>query len=88
MTLQHYGQSLSLLTDLYQLTMAYGYWRQGMADQQAVFHLTFRSCPFGGQYAVACGTETGGRVSGAAVGRRVGRALSGHAAGQRRTAAV
>jgi len=31
-----YGQSLSLLTDLYQLTMAYGYWKQGKFDQESV----------------------------------------------------
>jgi len=50
-----YRQSLALLTDLYQLTMAYGYWRAGLAERPAVFHLTFREHPFGGQYAVACG---------------------------------
>ena len=52
-----YGHSLALLTDLYQLTMAYGYWKRGRHDQQAVFHLTFRRNPFGGGYAVACGLE-------------------------------
>lgn len=50
-----YGPSLSLLTDLYQLTMAYGYWKQGKQDQEAVFHLYFRKPPFGGGYAVAAG---------------------------------
>ncbi len=52
---QLYGHSLALLTDLYQLTMAYGYWKTGLADREAVFHLTFREHPFGGQYALACG---------------------------------
>lgn len=52
-----YGTSLSLLTDLYQLTMAYGYWKQGLAEQEAVFHLFFRKNPFGGGYAVAAGLE-------------------------------
>ena len=52
---QLYGSSLSLLTDLYQLTMAYGYWRSGQADTQALFHLFFRQNPFRGGYAVACG---------------------------------
>ena len=47
--------SLSLLTDLYQLTMAYGYWKLGKADQRAVFHLTFRKHPFNGGYSIACG---------------------------------
>ena len=50
-----YGTSLGLLTDLYQLTMAAGYWKHGMADREAVFHLFFRENPFGGGYAVACG---------------------------------
>ena len=54
-TPQLYGHSLALLTDLYQLTMAYGYWRSGMAQREAVFHLFFRTHPFGGQFAVASG---------------------------------
>jgi nicotinate phosphoribosyltransferase len=47
--------ALSLLTDLYELTMAYGFWRQGLARHEAVFHVTFRALPFGGGYAVAAG---------------------------------
>ncbi|GAA4392959.1 nicotinate phosphoribosyltransferase [Hymenobacter koreensis] len=50
-----YRPSLSLLTDLYQLTMAYGYWRKGMQDREAVFHLYFRKPPFAGGYAVCAG---------------------------------
>jgi nicotinate phosphoribosyltransferase len=50
-----YRPSLALLTDLYQLTMAYAAWRSGVADREAVFHLFFRKNPFGGGYAVACG---------------------------------
>lgn len=53
-----YGTSLSLLTDLYQLTMAYGYWKQGMAEREAVFHLNFRKNPFKGGYALTCGLES------------------------------
>lgn len=44
-----------LLTDLYQLTMAQAYWAAGRASQEAVFHLHFRSLPFAGGYAIACG---------------------------------
>lgn len=44
-----------LLTDLYQLTMAQGYWECGKADTQACFHMFFRDYPFNGGYAVACG---------------------------------
>src|SRR2546426_12145038 len=36
----------ALLTDLYQLTMAYGYWKSGRAEREAVFHLFFRNSPF------------------------------------------
>ena len=50
-----YAPSLALVTDLYQLTMAYGYWQQGMQDREAVFHLYFRKTPFSGGYAVAAG---------------------------------
>lgn len=44
-----------LLTDLYQLTMAYGYWKLNMHEQEAVFHLLFRNNPFKGNYALSCG---------------------------------
>jgi nicotinate phosphoribosyltransferase len=47
--------SLALLTDLYQLTMACGYWKVGRADRAAAFHMTFRTLPFAGGYAVAAG---------------------------------
>jgi len=52
-----YKPSLALLTDLYQITMACAYWKSGTADKEAVFHLSFRSNPFGGGYTVACGVE-------------------------------
>ncbi|XP_040350580.1 nicotinate phosphoribosyltransferase [Herpailurus yagouaroundi] len=44
-----------LLTDLYQATMALGYWRAGRARDQAEFELYFRRCPFGGAFALAAG---------------------------------
>jgi nicotinate phosphoribosyltransferase len=50
-----YRHSLALLTDLYQLTMAYGYWKLGRAEQEAAFHLSFRRNPFHGGFSVACG---------------------------------
>jgi nicotinate phosphoribosyltransferase len=53
--------SFALLTDLYELTMAYGYLRAGKADDVAVFHLYFRENPFGGGYTIAAGLETGVR---------------------------
>jgi len=53
-----YRTSLALLTDLYQLTMAYAYWKTGLGGRQAVFHMFFREKPFGGAYAVVCGLAT------------------------------
>ena len=44
-----------LLTDLYQLTMAQGYWETGQGNLQACFHMYFRDYPFKGGYAIACG---------------------------------
>lgn len=55
--MQFYTDSLALLTDLYQLTMAYGYWKCRRHDSEAVFHLTFRRNPFNGGFSVASGLE-------------------------------
>ena len=52
---QLYRPSLALLTDLYELTMAYGYWRSGTHTKEAVFHHHFRRPPFGSGFTVACG---------------------------------
>jgi nicotinate phosphoribosyltransferase len=53
-----YGASLALLTDLYELTMAQGYWQQKMEKTDAIFYLFFRTPPFHGGYAVAAGLKT------------------------------
>ncbi len=58
MTSKIYGESLALLTDFYELTMAYGYWKLGMADREAAFQLFFRRKPFHGSFAIAAGLET------------------------------
>ena len=52
-----YRHSLALLTDLYQLTMAYGYWKAGRHEREAVFHLYFRRNPFGGSFALTAGLD-------------------------------
>ncbi|KAK9672572.1 hypothetical protein RND81_12G109000 [Saponaria officinalis] len=46
-----------LLTDLYQYTMAYAYWKAGKHTERAVFDLFFWRSPFGGEYTVFGGLE-------------------------------
>ena len=47
----------ALTTDLYQLTMAQGYWRHGRHLDRASFYLSIRHTPFDGGFAVAAGLE-------------------------------
>lgn len=49
-------KGLGLLTDLYELTMAEGYWRSGLASMEACFTAFFRENPCNGGFAVVCGT--------------------------------
>jgi nicotinate phosphoribosyltransferase len=49
--------SPALLTDLYQVTMAYAYWKSGTYQKEAVFHLHFRKHPFHGGFTIACGLQ-------------------------------
>ncbi|MEQ2182919.1 hypothetical protein GOODEAATRI_027186 [Goodea atripinnis] len=44
-----------LLTDLYQFTMAYAYWRAGRHQEPAVFELFFRDNPFDGGFSLFAG---------------------------------
>ncbi|MFA6212849.1 MAG: nicotinate phosphoribosyltransferase [Candidatus Obscuribacterales bacterium] len=53
-----YQPSLATLTDLYQLTMAYGYFASGTMNKEAVFHMSFRKNPFAGGFAIAGGLES------------------------------
>lgn len=50
--------SLALLTDQYQLTMAYGYWKNGLAERHAEFHMFYRKNPFDGGFVVMAGLGT------------------------------
>ena len=50
-------KNLTMLTDFYQLTMANGYFENGMADTIAYFDMFFRKVPDDGGYAIMAGVE-------------------------------
>ena len=50
-------QNLTLLTDLYELTMMQGYFKHRDHDKMVIFDAFFRTCPFGGAYAILGGVE-------------------------------
>lgn len=50
-------QNLTLLTDLYELTMMQGYFKNKVENKTVVFDAFFRSNPFGGGYSIMCGVE-------------------------------
>lgn len=58
MTAMSATESRALQTDLYELTMACGYWKSGLAEKEASFNLLFRKPPFEGGFAVVCGLDT------------------------------
>ena len=49
--------NLTMLTDFYELTMANGYFKSGMASDTAYFDLFFRKIPDGGGFAIMAGVE-------------------------------
>jgi nicotinate phosphoribosyltransferase len=51
------GDHLGLLTDLYELTMAAGYYVHGLADQRVTFELWVRHLPADRNYLIAAGLE-------------------------------
>src|SRR5512138_1735337 len=54
---QLYRPPLGLLTDFYELTMAYAAWKEDVPAREASFVLSFRKNPFKGGFTVAAGLE-------------------------------
>ncbi len=50
-------QNLTLLTDLYELTMMQGYFKHKDENKNVIFDAFFRTNPFGGGYSIMCGIE-------------------------------
>ena len=50
-------RNLTMLFDFYELTMANGYFKNGIGDQIAYFDMFFRNVPDGGGFAVMAGVE-------------------------------
>ena len=50
-------RNLTMLTDLYQLTMMYGYYKKGMTNDKAVFDVFFRKGAGESEYAIVAGLE-------------------------------
>lgn len=51
-------RNLTMMTDLYQLTMMYGYYRYGMAENEGIFDLFYRQNRKNSAFAVMAGTES------------------------------
>ena len=49
-------RNLTLLTDLYELTMMQGYFKKNN-NKKVIFDMFYRRNPFGGGYAICCGLE-------------------------------
>ena len=57
MAMEQEHRDLSLLTDLYELTMMQGYFKEGQEDV-AIFDAFYRKNPCGNGYAISCGLDS------------------------------
>lgn len=55
--MKYADDSLALHTDLYEINMAYTYWKKGNADKNAVYEVYYRENPFGMGYTIFAGLE-------------------------------
>jgi nicotinate phosphoribosyltransferase len=46
-----------MLTDMYQITMVFAYWKQKRHEDRAVFELFFRKTPFHGEFGIMAGVD-------------------------------
>lgn len=51
------GLVTPMLTDMYQLSMSYAYWKADKHNDASVFDLFFRKCPFKGEFCIFAGLE-------------------------------
>ena len=51
------GRNLTLLTDLYELTMMQGYYETGAYNRKVVFDLFYRKNPSGNGFAITAGLQ-------------------------------
>lgn len=52
------NKNLTLLTDLYQLTMMQAYFKKDIKDKTVVFDMFYRKNPFNNSYAIFCGLDS------------------------------
>ncbi|MDF2675129.1 MAG: putative nicotinate phosphoribosyltransferase, partial [Clostridiales bacterium] len=50
-------RNLTLLVDFYELTMAYGYLKNGVGDKTAYFDMFFRRVPDAGGFCIMAGVQ-------------------------------
>jgi nicotinate phosphoribosyltransferase len=55
--MKYEDDSFALHTDLYEINMAYTYWKKGNADRKSVFEVYYRENPFGMGYTIFAGLE-------------------------------